>query len=40
VIFPGCDIGDGTVVGAGAIVPKNKKIEPGSVIIGVPAKNQ
>lgn len=36
VILPGVTIGDGTVVGAGAVVTKD--IPPMSVVAGVPAK--
>lgn len=36
IILPGSDIGDGAVVGAGAVV--SGRVEPYSVVIGVPAK--
>ena len=36
IIMPGVTIGDGVIVGAGAVVTKN--IEPYMVAVGVPAK--
>ncbi len=38
-IFPGVEIGDRAVVGAGSLVLKDEKIPPKSVYVGVPAKN-
>ncbi len=37
VIMPGCEIGDHAVIGAGAVLLKNTKVEPRSVYFGVPA---
>ncbi|MBD3264585.1 MAG: hypothetical protein GF375_05755 [Candidatus Omnitrophica bacterium] len=39
IITPGCDIGDRAIVGAGAVLLKNTKVEPRSVWYGVPADN-
>ncbi|MDP2905223.1 MAG: DapH/DapD/GlmU-related protein [Candidatus Omnitrophota bacterium] len=39
VILPGCEIGDGALVAAGAVLGKNKIVEPHSVYAGVPAKS-
>ena len=36
IVLPGCKIGEGAVVGAGAIVTKD--IEPFSINVGIPAK--
>nr|WP_317043564.1 DapH/DapD/GlmU-related protein [Flavobacterium phragmitis] len=36
VVMPGCKIGTGSIIGAGAIVTKN--IPPFSIAVGVPAK--
>jgi len=38
VIFPGCEIGDGAVIAANAVLQKNTKIGPGEVWGGVPAR--
>lgn len=38
VIFPGCEIGDGAVLAAGAILQKGVKVGPGEVWGGVPAR--
>ena len=36
--MPGVEMGDGAVVGAGALVSKGKRIPPGEIWAGVPAK--
>jgi len=36
IILPGVTIGDGAVVGAGAVVTKD--VEPGAIVVGVPAR--
>lgn len=36
IVLPGCTIGEGAVVGAGAVVTKD--IEPFSINVGIPAK--
>lgn len=38
VILPGCDLGDGSVIAAGAVLPKGTKVGPGEVWGGVPAR--
>lgn len=38
VIFPGCEIGDGAVIAANAVLQKGTKIAPGEVWGGVPAR--
>lgn len=38
VVLPGCDIGDGAVVAAGAVLQKGTKIGPGEIWGGVPAR--
>ena len=35
IILPGVEIGDNAVIAAGAVVPKNTKVEPGTVYYGV-----
>ncbi len=40
IILPGADVGDGAVIAAGAVVPKDTRIAPGSVYLGVPGKQQ
>lgn len=37
VILPGCEIGDGSIIAAGAVLNKNTIVEPRSVYVGVPA---
>lgn len=37
-ILSGAKIGAGSIIGAGALVPENAEIEPGSLVLGVPAK--
>ncbi len=37
-IFNNAAIGEGSIVGTGAVVPTGKKVEPRSVVAGVPAK--
>lgn len=39
VIFPGVEIGERAVVGACSLVTKDEKIPPGSVYVGVPARD-
>lgn len=39
VILPGAEIGDGAFITAGAVLGKNKKVEPRSVYAGVPAES-
>ena len=34
IVLPGVDVGDRAVIGAGVFVPKDTKIEPGSVYLG------
>lgn len=38
VIFPGCEIGDGAVIAAGAVLQKGTKVSPGEIWGGVPAR--
>ena len=38
VIFPGCEIGDGAVIAAGAVLQKGTKVGPGEIWGGVPAR--
>ena len=38
IVMPGAIIGDGTIVGACSLVTKNKKLEPNSLYLGVPAR--
>ena len=35
IILPGVDVGDGAAIAAGAVVPKDTRIAPGSVYLGV-----
>lgn len=39
VIFPGVEVGERAVVGACSLVTKDEKIPPGSVYVGVPARD-
>lgn len=39
VVFAGADIGDGAFITAGAVLGKNKQVEPHSVYAGVPAES-
>jgi len=39
VILPGCEIGDGALIAAGAVLSKNTKVEPHDVYFGVPAES-
>jgi len=39
VILPGAEIGDGSMIAAGAVLGKNTKAEPRSVYFGVPAES-
>lgn len=34
IVLPGVEVGDRAVVGAGVFVPKDTKIEPGTVYLG------
>lgn len=36
-VMPGCEIGDHAIIGAGAVLLKNTKVEPRAVYFGVPA---
>jgi len=38
IILNGAEIGEDTIIGAGAVVTENKKIPPGSLVMGVPGK--
>lgn len=38
MVLPGVEIGDGAIVGAGALVPKDTRIPPNEIWAGVPAK--
>lgn len=38
VIFPGCEIGDGAVIAAQAVLPKGTRVPAGTVWAGIPAK--
>lgn len=38
VIFPGCEIGDGAVIAAGAVLQKDTKIPPNTIWGGIPAR--
>jgi len=38
VIFPGCEIGDGAVLAANAVLQKNTRVGPGEIWGGVPAR--
>ena len=38
VILPGCTIGDGAIIAAGAVLPMNTRVGPGEVWAGAPAK--
>lgn len=38
VLLTGVHVGRGSVIGAGAVVPEQTTIPPGSVVLGVPAK--
>lgn len=38
VIFPGCDIGDGAVIAANAVLQKGTRVGPGEIWGGVPAR--
>lgn len=37
VLLPGCEIGDGALIAAGAVLSRNTKVEPHDVYFGVPA---
>lgn len=39
VILPGCEIGDGALIAAGAVLSKNTRVEPHGVFCGVPAES-
>ncbi len=38
IILTGAVIGQGAIVGAGALVPERMKVRPGTLVLGVPAK--
>ncbi|MBD3311960.1 hypothetical protein GF352_00685 [archaeon] len=38
LVMPGVEIGNGTIVGACSLVPKNKKLEPNSLYLGIPVR--
>ncbi len=38
IILDGCEIGDYVIVGAGSLIPPNKKIPEGCLVLGSPAK--
>ena len=39
VILPGCDIGEGALIAAGAVLSRNTRVEPREVYCGVPAES-
>jgi carbonic anhydrase/acetyltransferase-like protein (isoleucine patch superfamily) len=38
IVLNGAKVGDNCLVAAGALIPEGREIEPGSLVIGVPAK--
>ena len=38
VVLPGCEIGDGAMIAAGAVLSKGTRVGPGEVWAGVPAR--
>jgi carbonic anhydrase/acetyltransferase-like protein (isoleucine patch superfamily) len=38
IIMDGAEIGDYSIIGAGALITQGMKIEPGSVVMGSPGK--
>ncbi len=38
VVFPGCTIGDGALISAGAVLSKHTRVGPGEIWAGVPAR--
>ena len=38
VVMPGCEIGDGAVIAANAVLQKGTKVGPGEIWGGVPAR--
>lgn len=38
ILLDGCEIGDNCIIGAGAVVAQGRKIAPGSLAVGTPAK--
>ena len=38
ILLSGVHLGTGSVVGAGAVLTESKKIPPGSLVIGIPAR--
>lgn len=38
VVMPGCEIGDNAIIGVGAVLLKNTKVEPRAIYYGVPAE--
>ncbi len=39
IVLPGCEIGDGAVIAAGAVLPKDTKVEAKSVYLGINKSN-
>jgi non-ribosomal peptide synthetase-like protein len=38
IIFPGCEIGDGAIIAANAVLPKGTKVPPNTIWAGIPAR--
>jgi carbonic anhydrase/acetyltransferase-like protein (isoleucine patch superfamily) len=38
IIINGARVGDGSIIGAGAVITEGKDIPPNSVVVGVPGK--
>jgi carbonic anhydrase/acetyltransferase-like protein (isoleucine patch superfamily) len=38
IIINGANVGDGSIIGAGAVITEGKNIPPDSVVVGVPGK--
>ncbi len=39
VIMPGCEIGDGAIIAAGAVLVKDTKVDAGDIFVGIPAES-
>jgi hypothetical protein len=39
VIMPGCEIGDGAIIAAGAVLVKDTIVPPGDIFVGIPAES-